>query len=618
MKSLKSILAAVALLLIAINIQGQDIFEAVKKNDLQSVKSYIEKDTSLLNSIDLSGNTPLHIAAMIGSVPIADFLLSNGAEIDALNTQMNSPLHESIRCENDDISKLLIEKGADINKKNINEVSVLHFAAMKNRRAIAELLIAKGADIECKDRSQYTPLGLIARTSIKCFDVAELLIQKGANVDARDANGTTPLENAIVYSDDKTIDLLLDNNAVFDTTQENLAFLLSYSAQRGHERLFKLIVEKEGNDLFKNEVSNKRLMRNAIISGSLEIVEILQSKNIPLDFSANINGLTPLHGLVSNQNALEMIEFIVKNGADINALTNDGRSAYNIADASGNKEALSLILKLGGNAEPQKFPELRGPYLGQTPPGIEAKRFAPGIVISDHGTMTISPDGNEIYWGTGTSIMMTKIQDGKWTMPNYAPFSSQSDINFYDDVPFITPDNKKLFFTSKRLISPGSGTKENIWFVERTKDGWSEPKPVNALVNGLLLHWQVSVSNSGTLYFGGTDQSGYGGGDIYYSKLVDGEYTKPVNLGPIINSNNGESMPYIAPDESYILFYRIAMQRGTLHISFKSKDGQWMQPVKIDQIPAYVGVNVTSDSKYIFTYNLWASARFIDELRPKE
>ena len=150
-----------------------------------------------------------------------------------------------------------------------------------------------------------------------------------------------------------------------------------------------------------------------------------------------------------------MIEFIVNNGADINACTNDGRSVYNIAEENGNKDALGLILNLGGKADPQKFPELKGPYLGQVPPENEAIRFAPGIVFLDHGTITISPDGKEIYWGTGTSIMMTKIQDDKWTKPTYASFSGQSDISFYDDVPFITPDNKKLFFTSKRKISPG-------------------------------------------------------------------------------------------------------------------------------------------------------------------
>lgn len=618
MKLLKSVLFVVILLSCTFYTQAQEIFDATINNNLSKVKELIEKEPSLINLKDNAGNTPLHTAAIAGSAAIVEFLLSKGGEIDAVNTQNDTPLHESIRSEKDDVSKLLIEKGADVNKKNVAGVSLLHFAAMKNRRTVAALLIANGADIECKDRSQYTPLSVIARTSLGCFDVAELLIQKGADVNARDANGATPLENASIYSDNKTIDLLLDHNAIYDTTYDNLVFMLSAAAQKGHVRLFKRVLENGGDTLFTNDAMNKRMIRSAIISGSTEIVNILQSKNIPLDFSANVNGLTPLHGVASKQDALEMIEFVVKNGADINARTNDGRSVYNIAEASGNTQALDLILKLGGNSSPQKFPELSGPYLGQTPPGNEAKRFAPGIVTPDHGTITVSPDGQEIYWETGTSIMVTKIQDGKWTMPQYASFSSHSDISFYDDVPFITPDNKKLFFTSKRPINSESGNKENIWFVARTTDGWSKPQPVSSLVNGMLLHWQVSVSNSGTLYFGGTDQNGYGGSDIYYSQLVNGEYTKPVNLGPIINSNNGESMPYIAPDESYVLFYRIASQRGTLHISFKAKNGQWLQPKKVDQINGYVGAIVSPDGKYLFCDSRWVSASFIEELRPKE
>jgi len=78
-------------------------------------------------------------------------------------------------------------------------------------------------------------------------------------------------------------------------------------------------------------------------------------------------------------------------------------------------------------------------------------------------------------------------------------------------------------------------------------------------------------------------QDTFGAGDIYCSRLVNGYYTAPVYLGPVINSKDGESMPFIAPDESYILFYRVVLQRGYLHISYKGKDGQWMQPIKIDQ-----------------------------------
>jgi hypothetical protein len=396
--------------------------------------------------------------------------------------------------------------------------------------------------------------------------------------------------------------------------------MLPSAVSKGHLRLFKAIVAKCGDALFANASENKALLRNAIIGGSLDIVHILQSKGIPLDLSASITGATPLHSVAGKPDALRMIEFLVQNGADINARTNDGRSAYNIADASGNKAALDLILRLGGSPEPQKFPVLTGPYMGQVPPGNEPRSFAPGIVSPDHSTITLSQDGNEMYWGDGYSIMFSKIHDGRWTKPELVSFSRKNDLMFYDDVPFVTPDNKKLFFTSRRPLDSLSknSTKENIWFVERTATGWSHPKPVSAEVNALGLHWQVSVSNSGTLYFAGADQGGFGNGDIYCSKLVDGVYTKPQNLGPAINSKEGESMPYIAPDESYIIFYKVVLQRPSLYISFRAKDGRWLQAAKIERFPVGICGIVSPDGKYFFMDDRWVSAKFIDESRPKE
>ena len=169
-------------------------------------------------------------------------------------------------------------------------------------------------------------------------------------------------------------------------------------------------------------------MRSAILGGSLEIVKQLQARNIPLDFSANAAGLTPLHTLASNPRAVGMIGFLARNGADLNARTNDGRSPYNIAEAKGNREALAVLAKLGASSEAQKFPVLTGPYLGQPAPGDELKAFAPGIIAQDHGTIAFSPDGKEVYWPTGSAIMMMKIQDGRWTQPAYAPFSGPREI----------------------------------------------------------------------------------------------------------------------------------------------------------------------------------------------
>ena len=596
-----------------------DIFESIRNKDLNSIKSIVEKDQALVKRTDESGNSPLHQAVLAGSAPIVDYLLSHDADINAANTQGSTPLHLAIANRNDEMANYLINKGADLTRRDTHQNTPLHATVYTNRSEVARLLIEKGADIEAKGFMGLTPLGALTR-STHSFEVAEVLVNHGADVNVPWTDGDLPLNYAAMYSDNRVIDLLLDHHADFDTTGEHLVYTMLSVIEKGHVRFFNNIMEKCGDRLFADAEMNQHMMRTAISSNAIEIVRILQSKNIPLQLSAGYTGATPLHTIADNPEALVLAELLVKNGLDINARTNDGRSAYNIAETAGNKEMQDLLIKLGANTDPQKFPELTGLYLGQVPPANTPKRFAPGIVYADHSTISVSPDGNEIYWANGYSIMCSKFQNGHWTKPQMVSFSKINERMFYDDVPFVSPDNKRLFFTSKRPVDSLSrnSTKENIWFVERTADGWSTPKPVSPEVNALGLHWQVSVSGTGTLYFGGTDQFSLGSSDIYFSKLVDGKYTKPVNAGPVINSEEGESMPFIAPDESYLIFYRVVMQRPSLYISFRLKDGQWSQPQVIDKFqPRNCGI-VTPDGKYFFMDSRWIAADFIEEMKPTE
>jgi len=610
MKTWRLAVAIATLLVSAGTAEAQDILDAVKSGDLAKAKTIVEKDASQVRAADKLGNTPLHHAAIAGAVPMVEWFLSKGADAEAANTEAMTPLFEAIRNGKDEAARVLIEKGAKTD-------GALHRAAMNNRTAVMELLIARGADIEAQDPRGYTPLTMVTRISGP-FKALELLVKKGANINLPDSLGNTPLDNAIIYAnaDNRAIDLLLARSPETTRTPRYLTWVLSAAAGRGHVPLFEYYLGRGGEALMADESNRRTVMRSAIVGGFVELVKKLQARGIPLDLSANQNGATPVHSLASNPRALDMIEFVVRNGADVNARTNNGRSAYNIADAAGNRDVASLLLKLGASAEPQKFPRLTGPYLGQIPPGDELKVFAPGIVYLDHGTVSVSPDGQELYWPTGTAIMMTRILDGRWTQPAFAPFSGPSEISFHDDVPFVTPNNKRLFFTSKRPLGSGTSQKENIWFVERTAAGWSQPRPVGPAVNAMSLHWQVAVANSGTLYFGGrNEKDGLGSSDIYSSRLVDGEYTTPVNLGPAVNSKDGESQPFIAPDESFILFHRAPGQIPSAFVSFRGRDGKWLQAFKVDLPWAGAGLIVSPDGKYLFAGGRWKSAGFLDELR---
>ena len=275
------------------------------------------------------------------------------------------------------------------------------------------------------------------------------------------------------------------------------------------------------------------------------------------------------------------------------------------------------------------FSRLTGPYLGQKPPGMKPEVFAPDILPASnyHTSPVFTPDGKEVFWkmqGTKTITMM-KIENGFWTTPKEITLSS--NLNDFRD-PCISPDNKKLFFLSKGVLPNQSQEKENIWFVERLKDGWSEPKPLDEDINSHRLHWQVSVASNGNLYF--TSRM-TGIEDIYFSKYLDGKYQKPESLGIAINTEKMcETTPFISPDENYIIFSRwdLADKNSFMqpYISFRNKDGTWDSAIKMDNIGYCLCPQVSPDGKYFFFLGIvngefrvmWVSAKVIKDLKQKE
>ncbi|MFH1197141.1 MAG: hypothetical protein V1720_15700 [bacterium] len=301
---------------------------------------------------------------------------------------------------------------------------------------------------------------------------------------------------------------------------------------------------------------------------------------------------------------------------------------------------LSLII-IASNifSQQNNSKNLSGPYLGQQLQGSTPEIFAEGILAkrydSFHSTIAFTSAGDECYWQSDLSsneftISWARIENGKWTEPEIAPFAK---IEYRDDCPFISPDGKKLFFISRRPLSKGEKAgKENIWFMDRMESGWSEPQPLPSNINDMSrIHWQVSVDNEGNLYFSIHQNESRGRrGDIYCSKLVNGNYIDPEKLDEVINSPDYEFSPFISPDGSYLLFSRETYGNGRcrIYISFKTKTGKWTEPINLYESYGIKGIcpAVTKDNKYLFYLDyinshsqpFWTDTKFIDELRPNK
>jgi Tol biopolymer transport system component len=247
----------------------------------------------------------------------------------------------------------------------------------------------------------------------------------------------------------------------------------------------------------------------------------------------------------------------------------------------------------------------------------EPNIFAAGIIstgdFESHPAFT--PDGTTLYFSKDSpafnfwTICVSYFREGRWSVPEVASFSGQ----YSDADPFITADGSKFFFISNRPLTPGDKPKEDldIWMMTKERTGWSAPVNLGAPINSNGSEWYPTIAADGTLYFGSDRAGGKGQTDLYRSRFANGKYSEPENLGPTINTAADEFEPFVAPDQSFLIFMSQrpgGHGRGDLYLSYQ-RDGNWSVPTnlgdKINSIGAEYSPKISPNGKYFF----WSSTR---------
>ena len=261
--------------------------------------------------------------------------------------------------------------------------------------------------------------------------------------------------------------------------------------------------------------------------------------------------------------------------------------------------------------------------------------FIPGIISTIDGfefAGTFSPDGNEFFYTyrkpgiQANCIKYTKQENGVWCSPVFAPFSS----DFREVEPHISPDGKKLYFNSRRPL-PGETAENNnrdVWVVKKNEDKWGDPQFLGSPISDTIAMY-VTETNDGTIYFTGNRYRG-----IYKSAFTNNNFSTPERLPDEINYLYNAGHPYIAPDESYLIFDgrddRKNFDDTDLYISFLKSDGSWTMAINmghpINSDAGEICASVSPEGKYLFfqsrrTGNMdiyWADAKIIEDLKPDE
>lgn len=240
-----------------------------------------------------------------------------------------------------------------------------------------------------------------------------------------------------------------------------------------------------------------------------------------------------------------------------------------------------LFLTVGCASRLEKEREfLSNPFFG-IEPSDSVQILAPNIISSNlfEYNGTFSPDGSEFYYtvnlpSRGQVVFMELQEDNTWTEPKFAHFSS----SFSEVDPLFSPNGKKLYFTSNRPVSDSSDlNRNNIWFVEKTKNGWGEQEMVVLTENG---DYYSSITNQGEIYF-----NTWKTGDIYKAVKTDSSHFIE-RLPDIINLNKSVGDPFVSPKEDYLIFKGNNLEdtygSSDLYISFKINN-EWTNPVNLGE-----------------------------------
>jgi hypothetical protein len=229
-------------------------------------------------------------------------------------------------------------------------------------------------------------------------------------------------------------------------------------------------------------------------------------------------------------------------------------------------------------------------------PVVEPELFAPGVVSTpyeDELGITFGPDGREAFFARGGGgrgapprrIFVSRFEGGVWTPAEVAPFSTS-----WDETPFLTADGSRLLFSSRRQVprwGPMLGD-ANLWLVERTAEGWSQPIPLPGAVNKPRVDegrgapersesGPVLLEDGTLLYW--TSEDPDWGADVYVAVRRDDAFVDPRPLR--LNSRGSESHPALSPDGRYLVFQAFrdvnAVGEQDLYVSERTEYG-WGAP----------------------------------------
>ena len=295
-----------------------------------------------LNIQDKQRNTPLHKA--VNNLEMAK-IFAQERTVNVQNDNKQIPLHVAIKTQDLEVIQFLMDQGSSKEALDKEGRGFMHYLARWGTREMVHMFIKWGVDgdLNVRDNRGNTPLHGVGNN----VEMAKIFAQE-RTVNVQNDNKQIPLHVAIVQGNLEVIQILIDQGSKRLARDRLRRTLSHYIAKFGNPEIFEIFDKWEGITWTAKDKYNSIPLHYV---ANNEMAKLFLNEKY-INFK-NKRGQTPLHTAALSGN-LEVVQFLVENGAD--AMVKDGanRSLLHSASNSSSRELIEYLvkeLKLNVNAQ---------------------------------------------------------------------------------------------------------------------------------------------------------------------------------------------------------------------------------------------------------------------------
>ncbi|GBN06654.1 Ankyrin-1 [Araneus ventricosus] len=312
------------------------------KNDPQRLKDCFEGDLSAVRE-----QQRLFVALTEGKLETVEDCLSKGADMFGTDFRSQTSLHFAAKGPCFKMVKFVLQYNLDVSAVDINLQSALHVASFNGRLNVVEYLIQElNVSINRRDTDGRTPLHLASINGHT--SVVKFLLEHQAEMASKDRLGNSALHYAVIHNHADVVGILLGKEQIAAANKTFLGLtILHLASENGHIELIVPLLEKMDVNI-KSDLHYVPL-HYAAKGGRADVVQFLVTNGAEIN-AKTLNGTTPLH-LAAEKGHYAVVEKLLWHGADINAVDSDGWTALSFAVTEGYLAISRLLLEKGAFAD---------------------------------------------------------------------------------------------------------------------------------------------------------------------------------------------------------------------------------------------------------------------------